>query len=143
MHKTKVRKLGSVLAIDLRRDGHVVAPENIALSLSDPLFEEFRRDGALVDIEEGDVVVGDLMKEDDELHKVGVCLLPEGFLATAKKVIQKRSNVVGQSVGVEVIVERVVAVFGIETDFDVVLSPLVAVEDGLYLAAKVALNLED
>src|SRR5439155_18531690 len=80
-----------------------------------------RRDGALVDIEEGDIVVGGLMKEDDELDEVGVRLLPERFLATAEKVVQERGDVVSEGVRVQVIVERVVAVFGIEADFDVIL----------------------
>jgi hypothetical protein len=64
--EAKPRKIGGPLAKDLRRDGHVVASENDLLGLVDPFFEERRRDSALVDIEEGDVVVGGLMKKDDE-----------------------------------------------------------------------------
>ena len=41
-----------------------------------------------MDIEEGHVVEGDLVEQDDELHKVCVGLLPEGFLAFAEEVIQ-------------------------------------------------------
>ena len=88
-----------------------MASENDVLGLRDPFFEERRRDGALVDIEEGDIVVGGLMKEDDELDQVGVRLLPERLLATSEKVVQERGDVVCQSVRVQVIVERVVAVF--------------------------------
>jgi hypothetical protein len=29
------------------------------------------------------------MKKDDELHEVGVGLLPEGFLATAKEIVEE------------------------------------------------------
>ena len=120
-----------------------MASENDVLGLGDPVFEERWRDRALVDIEEGDVVVGDLVKKDDELHEVGVGLLPEGLLATAKEVVQERGDVVGEGVGVQVVVKRVVAVLGIETDFDVILGALVTREDVSYLVAKVALHFKD
>src|SRR6202795_633372 len=143
VHEAKAREVCGALAIDLRRDGYVVASENDLLGLRDPFFEERRRDRALVDIEEGDVVVGDLMKEDDELDEVGVRLLPEGFLATAKEIVQKRSDVVREGIGVQVVVKRVVAVFGIEADFDVILGAPVTVEDVFCLAAKIAFHLKD
>src|SRR5882762_4404328 len=120
-----------------------MASENDLLGFLNTFFEERRRDGALVDIEEGDVVVGDLMKKDDELDEVGVRLLPEGFLATAEKVVQERSDVVREGVGVEVVVKRVVAVLGIETDFDVILGPLVTRKDVFYLAAKIAFDFQN
>jgi hypothetical protein len=63
--------------------------ENDVLGLGDAVFKERRRDRALIDIEERDVVVGGLMKKDDELHEVGVGLLPEGFLATAKEIVEE------------------------------------------------------
>jgi len=56
--KAEAREVGGALAIDVRRDRHVVAPENDLLSLRDPFFEEPRRDRALVDIEERYVVIG-------------------------------------------------------------------------------------
>src|SRR6202042_1937577 len=90
-----------------------------------------------------DVVVGDLVQKDDELHEVSVGLLPEGFLATAEKVIQERRDVVGECVRVEVIVEGVIAVFRIETDFYVILGSLVTCQHVFYLSAKVALHLQD
>src|SRR5258708_1685488 len=120
MHKAEACEVGGALAIDLRRDGHVVVSENDVLGLRDPFFEQRRRDGALVDIEEGYVVVGGLMKKNDEFDEVGVRLLPEGLLSTSEKVVQERGDVVREGVGVEVVVERVVAVLGIETDFDVI-----------------------
>ena len=142
MHEAKAREVGGALAIDLRRDGHVVASENDLLGLRDPFFEERRRDRALVDIEEGDVVVGDLMKKDDELDEVGVRLLPEGFLATAKEIVQKRSDVVREGVGVEVVVKRVVAVLGIEADFDVILGAPVTRRGCLLPCGKSRLSLQ-
>jgi len=117
-----------------------VASENDLLGLVDPFFEQRRRDGALVDIEEGDVVVGGLMKKDDEFDEVRVCLLPERLLATPEKVVQKRGDVVRESVGVEIVMEWVVAVLGIEADFDVILGALVTRKDVFCLAAKITLT---
>src|SRR5437879_8523683 len=98
MRKAETREVGGAFAIDLWCDGHVMASENDVLGLRDPFFEERRRDGALVDIEEGDIVVGGLMEEDDELDKVGVRLLPERLLATSEKVVQERGDVVSEGV---------------------------------------------
>ncbi len=124
VHETEACEVGGAFAKNFGRDGHVMASENDVFGLRDPVFEERRRDRALVDIEEGDVVVGDLVKKDDELHEIGVRLLPEGLLAAAEKIVQKRGDVVGESVGVEIVVKRVVAVLGIETDFDVIFGAL-------------------
>src|SRR5258708_26376854 len=143
MHKAEACEVGGTLTINLRHDGHVVVPENDVLGLRDPFLEKRRRDSALVDIEEGYVVVGGLMKKDDEFDEVGVRLLPEGLLSTSEKVVQERGDVVREGVGVEVVVERVVAVLGIETDFDVILGPLVTLKDVFYLAAKIAFDFQN
>src|ERR1700723_1347881 len=142
MHEAQPRKLGGALAKDLGSNRHLMAPENDVLGLGDSLFEQRWRDRALVDIEERNVVIGGLMKKDDELHKVGVGLLPEGLLATAKEIIEERGDVVRERVGVEIVVKRIVAVLGIETDFDVILDALVTREDVFHLAAKIALYLQ-
>src|SRR5258707_12355179 len=105
MHKAEAREVGGTLAIDLRCDGHVVVSENDVLGLRDPFFEKRWRDGALVDIEEGYVVVGGLMKKDDEFDEVGVRLLPEGLLSTSEKVVQERGDVVSDGEVGEVVVE--------------------------------------
>jgi RHS repeat-associated protein len=118
VHKAEAYEVSGTLAINLWCDGHVVLSENDVLGLRDPFFEKRWRDGALVDIEEGYVVVGGLMKKDDEFDEVGVRLLPEGLLSTSEKVVQERGDVVSDGVGVKVIMERVVAVLGIKTDFD-------------------------
>jgi len=90
-----------------------VASKNNVFGLIDSLFEERRRDGASIDIKEGHIIVGNLMKKDDEFDEVGVRLLPEWFLATPEEIVQERSDVVCKSVGVEIVVKRVVAIFGI------------------------------
>src|SRR5207245_5749800 len=86
---------------------------------------------------------GGLMKKDDEFDEVGVRLLPEGFLSTPEKVVQKRGDVVREGVGVEVVMERVVAVLGIETDFNIILGPLVTLKDVFYFAAKIAFDFQN
>src|ERR1700733_10386321 len=120
MHETETCQVGCPLAINLRCDGHVMAPEKDLLGFCNPLFEKGWRDCALVDIEEGHIVVGHLMKKDDEFDKVGVRLLPEGFLPASEEIVQKRRDVIGKGVGVEIIVKRVIAVVRIEADFDVI-----------------------
>src|ERR1700683_3316489 len=143
MDKTKPREIGGAFPINLWNDGDIVASEKDVLGFGDPFFEKRWGDRALIDIEERDVVVGDLVEKDDELHEVGVSLLPERFLAAAEEIVQERGDIVGEGVRIEVIVERVVAVFGIETDFDVILGSLVTIQDVSYLAAKVPLHLQD
>ena len=81
-----------------------------------PLFKKRRRDGALIDVKERDVVVSDFVKQDDELHEVGVGLLPEGFFAFAEEIIEQRSDVECEGIGVEVVVQRVVAVLGVRDE---------------------------
>ncbi len=109
----------------------------------DRLFEFVGRNGALIDIEESHVIVGDLVKQNDELHEVGVRLLPEGLLALAKQVVQERRDAVGQLIGVEVVVQWVVTVFGIETDFDVVLGPAMSCQNFLHLMAEITFHFEN
>ena len=42
-----------------------------------------------IDIEQGHIIEGHLVKEDDEFHKVRVGLLPEGFFPFAEQVVQE------------------------------------------------------
>ena len=99
-----------------------------AFCFADSLLDSAVVDRALVDIEEGYVVEGDLVKEDDELHQICVSLLPERLLPAAKEIIQKRCDVIGQGIGVEVVMQRVVSVRRIEADFDIVLCPAVSLQ---------------
>jgi hypothetical protein len=99
-------------------------------------------DGAFVDVEEGHVVTGDLVQLDDELHEVGVGLLPEGFLALAEEIVEQRCDVVGERICVEVVVQRVVAVLGVHVELDVVVLASVPLEDVFNLVAEVALHFE-
>jgi hypothetical protein len=78
---------------------------------------------------------------DDELHEVGIGLLPEGFLAFAEEIVEQRSNVVRERISVEVVVQRVVAVVRVQVDLDVVLFASVLLEDVLDLVAEVAQKL--
>src|SRR5439155_3281539 len=67
----------------------------------------------------------------------------ERLLGTAEQVAPELGDVVSQGVRVQVTVESVVAVSGIEADFDVILGPLVTSKDVFYLPAKVPLNLKN
>jgi len=78
------------------------------------------------------------VKEDDELDEVGVRLLPERLLASAKEIVERDAMLYARAYAVKVTVERVVAVVGIETDFDVILGPPVTRKDVFYLSAEVA-----
>ncbi len=82
------------------------------------------------------------MEKDDEFNEVCVRLLPEGFLAPAEEVIQERRNVVGQRVSVEVTIQGVVAVLGAETDFDIVLSPVMTFQNISYFVAEVSFHFQ-
>ena len=94
-------------------------------------FQKFGVDGAFVDVEQGHVVVSDLVQLDDELDEVRVGLLPERLLAFAEQIVQQRRDVVGQCVGVEIVVQRVVAVVGVQVDFDVVVVTSVSLRGSL------------
>ena len=83
------------------------------------------------------------MEKDDELHEVGICLLPEGFFAAPKQVVDEGGDAVGERVGIETVVERVVAVLGIEADFDIVSVTSEARKDRSYFSAEVAFHLQD
>ena len=100
------------------------------------VLEQFGDDGAFVDIEQGDVVVGDLVQQDDELDEVRVGLLPERFLAFAEEIVQQRRDVVRERVGVEVVVQRVVAVVGVQADLDVVVPRVRAARGFLSLCGR-------
>ena len=83
------------------------------------------------------------MKQDDEFYEVGVGLLPEGFLAAAEEVVQQRSDVVREGVGIEVVVKGVVTLLGFEADFDVVAGASVPCEDLLHFPAEVAFHFQN
>src|SRR3984893_3692053 len=102
VHKPESSEVGGTLPINLRRNGHVVMSENDILGLRDPFFKQRRRDGALIDIEEGHVVVGRLVKKNDEFDEIGVRLLPKRLLAAAEEIIQQGGEVVRKGVSVQV-----------------------------------------
>ena len=81
------------------------------------------------------------MQQDHELDQVRARLLPERLLAAAKEIGHQRGDAVGQRVGVEIVVQRVVAVRRVETDLDVVVAAAVTLEDVADLPAEVALSL--
>src|SRR5207249_3419044 len=102
-------QVARVLQILLFPKKHGIGLGEPAFRFTDFSFECGVVDRAFVDIEQRHVIERDLMKKDDELHQIRVGLLPERFLATPEEVIQQRGDVVGQGVGVEVVVQGVVA----------------------------------
>ena len=86
--EAKAGEIRGALRKHVGGDRHIVTAHDDILGLLDPLFEKRRRDGALIYIEERDVVVRDLVQKDDELDEIGVGLLPERFLAAAKEIVQ-------------------------------------------------------
>src|ERR1700687_4989351 len=86
------------------------APLKKPVAFGDLLLYQIRVDRALVNVKERHVIVENLVEEDDELHKVGVCLLPERLLALSIKVVQERRDPVSERVGVQIVVERIVPV---------------------------------
>src|ERR1700751_1337729 len=66
--------------------------------------------GRLVNVEQGYVAIQHLVQQDDELHQVGIGLLPEGLFATPEQVVEERSNAISQRIRLQFVVQRVVAV---------------------------------
>ena len=100
-----------------------------------------RVDDVLVDLEERHVVVERLVQQDHELDEVRARLLPERLLAAAEQVGHQRGDAVRQRVGVEIVVQRVVAIRRVETDLDVVVGAAVAREDVAAPAGRSRLSL--
>ena len=67
----------------------------------------------------------------------------KGSLPPAEEIRHQRGDAVGQGIGVEVVVQRVVAVAGVETDFDVVVAATVARQEAADVRTEVALHFQD
>jgi hypothetical protein len=80
------------------------------------------------------------VKLDDEFDEVGVSLLPEWFFAFCKEIVEQCGDVVGQRIGIQIVVERVVTIVGIQVDFDIICFSSMAYEDVSYLMAEVAFD---
>src|SRR5580704_388456 len=106
-------------------------------------FEGLRINCALINVKERDVIESNLVQKNDELDEIGVRLLPERFFTPPEQIIQERSDTVRQSVGVQIVVERVVPVFRFETDFNVVFQSSVTTEDFPHSSAKVTFDFEN
>jgi len=80
-------KVGRSFRKHLRSHCHVVAAHDDLLGFSNSLFEKWRRDRTFVHVEERHVVIGDLVKQNDELDEVRVGLLPERLFSAAEEVV--------------------------------------------------------
>ena len=127
----------------VRRDQDETAIFQAAFRVMDLALEDFGCDGAFVDVEQGDIVIGDLVQQDDEFDQIRVGLLPEWFPSLSKQVVQQRSDTVGQCIGVEIVVKRIVTVLGLEADFDIVARASAPFENAFHLAAEVPFHLQN
>lgn len=66
-----------------------------------------------------------------------------GCAAHAEEIVQERGDVVSQSIGVEIVGKRVGAVLRVEADFDILLSPVVVVQDFSNLVAEVSFDFQN
>ena len=106
-------------------------------------FERARADDGAEEIDHREVSIADAVQQDDVSHKVGVGLLPEGFLALAPYRRDDGGDVERLRVGIERVVQRVVANVAVERDLDIILFPPAPLEDALKLAAEIAFDLKD
>ena len=83
------------------------------------------------------------MQKDDELHEVGVSLLPERFPALAEEIVQERGDAVSKGVGVEVVMERIIPVGGIQADLYIILATPGIFEDPFDVMTEVAFEFQD
>src|SRR5215472_11110923 len=70
--------------------------------------------GRLVNVEQGYIAIQHLVQQDDELDQIGVGLLPEGFFATPKEIVEQRSDPVSQRISLQFVVQGVVSVGRVE-----------------------------
>ena len=96
------------------RDHKVLPSLDELLGFENALPQQLAVDGAFVYIEQGDVIVGNLVKLDEKLDEIRVRLLPERLLSLAEEVIQQAGDIIGQRVSVQIVVERVVAVISVQ-----------------------------
>ena len=121
------RQLHLVCTDPIAQDEHRALIQLIAprFGLLDLGGEELRVDGAAVDLLQRHPPFRERpVKLDDPAHQIGIGLLPEGFFALAKKLIEKTRNGVGQRVGIEPPGrERVPLPAALHAQFDVVFLP--------------------
>jgi hypothetical protein len=86
-------------------------------------------------IDHREVPVADAVQHDYVADQIGVRLLPERFLAFAPDRRDDGGDVECLGVGIERVVQRVVANVAIERDFDIVLFASTPFQDALKLAA--------
>ena len=122
---------------------HVRRRRQRGLQPADVAIDQLVVQDVAVHLGERGVAVGEASQQDHELQQVGVRLLPERLLALAEQVVQQRGDGIGHRVGVEIVVQRVVADVGVEPDLDVVRLPPAGPQHGLHLPAEVALDLHD
>src|SRR6267142_7046322 len=98
----------------------VVSRAQEAFSFGDLGLDFVRVYGRLVNVEQGYIAIEHLVQQDDELHQIGVGLLPEGFLATPKQIVEKRSDTIRQRISLQFVVQGVISVGRVYCEFNIV-----------------------
>jgi hypothetical protein len=106
-------------------------------------FDETFVNRVAVHLGQGRVSVHHFAKQNQELHEIGVRLLPERLLASSVEVVEKRGDGVCERVRFEVVVERVVTEARLEADLDVVVGAVMPRQDRPNLIAEVAFDFEN
>ena len=135
--------LNAVLLVVVRRhDDDFGRVLQLLGELADTHLDLRRLEDVVVHLGERRVAVGDPAQEDHELQQVGVCLLPERLLRFAEQIVQECGDGERHRVRVEIVVQRVVAVTGLEANLDVVVLPSCLFQNPVHLLAEVALHFE-
>src|SRR6266851_5388058 len=118
--ESKRRQKLVVNGIVFLSDGDVAGLADPATCFSQQLFQAPGGDHGAKNVHQRDVSGLNAVKHDDVAHEVGVGLLPERFFPFAPDGGDDRSNIESLGIGIEVVVQRVIANVRIQTDVDVV-----------------------
>ena len=122
---------------------HFLRLPELRLQRADVLVNLVVLDDVAVDLGEGRIAVRDAAQRDDELQEIGVGLLPERFLRFPEQVVQQRGDGIRHRIGIEIVVQRVVADAGVEADLEVIVLATRLREHGPDLVTEVAFDLQD
>ena len=138
------RGLAKLVPIILARDGeHLLRLLELVREIPNVLVDLVVVDDVAVHLRQCGVPVGNAPQRDHKLEQIGVRLLPEGFLRFPEQVVQQRPDRVRDGVGIEIVVQGVVADARLEPDLQVVRLTARLREHGPHLRTEVPLHLQD
>src|SRR6266568_7159160 len=119
--ESKLRQKFVVNSIVFLSDGDVNGLADPATCFLQQLFQSPGGNYGAKNVHQRDVSGLNAVKHDDVAHEVGVGLLPEGFFSFPPNGCDDRSDIESLSVGIKIVVQRVVANVRIQADADVIL----------------------